>query len=507
MKKSLHHPVMGNIAAFYLFGMFLLAMTIPSSAQTLQWKTLGNLREARNYFEAQPISDHEALVIGGYVNGTHPLNGAPSKSCELIDLNLRLILPAAQMSVAHAETVSLLAADSTIVIVSGMSGNGVLTALCEAYSPKTRSWRVLGELLLPRRQHTAVFINRDEILVVGGRIGNNDVVGNCEIFNVRTGKSRLTGTLPTGVCIGASGIASNGDILVIGGNGRGFGAQHSRGVYAFDRVSETWSLASILPENLAATTLMTMPNGELTLFYGHNGDDARGWLASNTVYRENASTFRAVATSPTPRYWTCAAAWNQDSVLVVGGFESASFSPAALATTEWFDTRTNTLSAGPMLNVQRTYAKSLSFTRLDACSGEAIPRIIAISGFDSWSSATPSVEVLERQQAVSWLPFASMTAYPVPTADVVNIAIRSPKIIAGTDRTSNGGEYRSEYRYTLANAMGYIVAEGALRLAPQGSEQNRLFGKVDVREVPTGVYFLRVADVSPCGTVPVIVRR
>lgn len=358
------------------------------------WKVLGNLREGRNYFEAQPISSSEGLVMGGYANGTHPLNGTPSRSCEIIDADQKTITLAEAMNVAHAETVSLLTADSNVVILSGMSDNGVLTPSCEIFDRRTRSWRVVGTLLLARRQHTALFINTDEILVVGGRDGSVTITASAEIFNIRTGRSRRVADFPVAFCIGTCGVAENGDVLVMGGNGQGFGSVRSRSVCRFNRTSETWETVSTLPESLAATSAVKMSDGRLGIFYGQTDDDENiGWMASSTVYTERQSAFSATTTSPTKRYWATVSEWNQDSLLIVGGFESGSLTPRALNTAEWFDVRQQRIFPAPDMLTPRAYAHSLSLPR--STGGKLTPRVLAISGFSSWTGSTTSVEVLE----------------------------------------------------------------------------------------------------------------
>ncbi len=358
------------------------------------WKVLGNLREGRNYFEAQPISSSEGLVMGGYANGTHPLNGTPSRSCEIINADQKTITLAEAMNVAHAETVSLLTADSNVVILSGMSDNGVLTPSCEIFDRRTRSWRVVGTLLLARRQHTALFINTDEILVVGGRDESVTITASAEIFNIRTGRSRRVADFPVAFCIGTCGIAENGDVLVMGGNGQGFGSVRSRAVCRFNRTNETWETVSTLPESLAATSAVKMSDGRLGIFYGQTDDDENtGWMASNAVYTERQSTFSAASTSPTKRYWATVSEWNQDSLLIVGGFESGSLTPRALNTAEWFDVRQQRIFPAPDMLTPRSYAHSLSLPR--STEGNRTPRVLAISGFSSWTGSTTSVEVLE----------------------------------------------------------------------------------------------------------------
>ncbi|MES2767073.1 MAG: kelch repeat-containing protein, partial [Bacteroidota bacterium] len=204
--------------------MFFLSICI-LKAQDLQWKHFGNLLKARHYNNALYLGNNEILVSGGYINskGTFIVNwsdahltGPPTRSCEIISLKDKTTRLTDSMSFARAEFPMLMTKDSNVVAISGINKEGAtgeLTPTVELYDRTTKRWEVIGNLIVPRRQHAAVFINDEEIIITGGRNQDVSAISAAEIFNVTTGKSRLIAKFPAAYSGMIAQIASDGSIL------------------------------------------------------------------------------------------------------------------------------------------------------------------------------------------------------------------------------------------------------------------------------------------------------
>jgi hypothetical protein len=72
--------------------------------------------------------------------------------------------------------------------VSATSPGGAATPLIEAYNPQSHSWRIIGNIRIPRYLGSSVYIGDDSVIVIGGIDASTGLsLDDCEIINLKTG--------------------------------------------------------------------------------------------------------------------------------------------------------------------------------------------------------------------------------------------------------------------------------------------------------------------------------
>jgi hypothetical protein len=377
--------------AMIKIALILVIVTTHIAAQS-RWTLIDSLQVGRHRFCALPISKTEILVIGGWGYSTNHFMGTPLQDCEIIDIRTWTVRSAAPLNVGRAEFVALLTPDSNVVVISGITesvqfsgGAGMNTPTVEYYDRQTNQWRIIGNLLVPRRQHTAAWLNDHEILVVGGRLGNLSTTASAEIFDIRTGQSRATTDYPNPMTDLVSGISSSGKVCIFGGRTGGPNSYRTDTVYFFDDASAQWRYHSQIGTALKAPALIKLFDGRLCATGGEIRENP--YVTSPEVSIESADRFTTQSILLSGRKWHGMAQWSNDTILIAGGYSNSN---TALSICEWVDIRTYTASLAPQLNVARGYPILISMQH----PVNRRPVIVAISGLDTTNRNTPTIEVL-----------------------------------------------------------------------------------------------------------------
>jgi|GEM_PF-1389806 len=372
----------------------VLALLPARAMAQLQWSEFGNLSQARNYFEALPIGNGKALVIGGYTSGGVGHDGYymavnPGASCEIIDVVNHTITATGSLNVPHAEFVALLTPDSNVVAISGVTDEQQgLTPVVELYDRASGEWRVIGSLFVERRQHAACFINDEEILVVGGRRRDLGSLADAEIFNIRTGISRFVHDYPAVINTAVAGRASNGDILVFAGREGGAYSTIVPAIYKYDVAGDRWVDAGRFDRPINAPQLLTLQNGSL-LVTGGAYVNGYPMTLSPKVYLERGGSFAALTETAVARVWHAMAQADKDRVIVTGGWL---VDKDATNTCEWIDLRGGASSPAPSMCHARKFFRTLA---VPVWNGEFVEmKVIAIAGQDQTHASLASVEIL-----------------------------------------------------------------------------------------------------------------
>lgn len=362
------------------------------SAQNLMfaqnsWKLFGNLNYARHLHNALPISGSKVLVMGGYINSSGPLSGTVTASCEIIDISTKQIYSTSAMISPRTEFVSLMTKDSNIVVVSGYG-----TPTVEIFERAIGKWRNLGNLLIPRRQHSAIFINDTEILVIGGRnINNLNAMSTAEIFNIHTGVSRPVSDYPLVVATLAIGKTSLGDIIACAGRDGGTNSARKPDIYKFDLANEQWQYIGQLPQANAAPQILKLWDSRLMMSGGSIQESPMMLLP--TVVMENKNQFSIFSKMHSERLWHGMAQWNQDSIIILGGYNNDNVNVKG---TDWINLQNGSSGIGPNLIIPRRYLQAVTLINPPF---EGLPQtsvILAICGLDANNTNTSTVEILFR---------------------------------------------------------------------------------------------------------------
>ncbi len=427
-----------------------LALVVSASAglqaQQQEWARFGRLHEGRNFFGAVPIGDGRILVAGGYGDGGFgpdgvPISGSvPTASSEVIDAKSGRITRAGAMNVPHAEAVFLLAPDSSVVAISGVSADGWrLTKSVELYNRRTRSWRTIGELKVPRRQHAACFISDDEFLVIGGRHEDLSSMATAEIFNIRTGTSRQIADYPHRVNTPVTARTPDGRILALSGREGGTNSFRSPNVYEYDRSLNRWNQISTLSTAINAPQLMTLWNGDV-IVTGGAMQDAPFQLSAD-VLRWSGTGFTAAAGMTVGRFWHGQAQIAENRIIITGGWTERQ---EAIRECDFIDLATGRSTAGPGMIEARRFFQTVSVpVRM---RGRTYIRVLAISGQNAQFDNRRSVEVLMEYEDAGSLPTITRAGDELVASTALNYQWNFngepiPGATAGTWRVTSAGDY------------------------------------------------------------------
>ncbi|MFM8179277.1 MAG: kelch repeat-containing protein, partial [Candidatus Kapaibacterium sp.] len=328
-----------------------------AEAQPLRWDFLCKLKEGRrNYPGLQycvPIGPCKVLVVGGYVGGTATSYGNPTKTCEIVNPCCERSEPTGSMITSRAEHVVLLTPDSNVIAIGGIvaitndnSINGPLTSSIELYNRSTGTWSSIGNLVYPRRQAQARFINSSEILVTGGRDASLATYDVSEIFNVNTRTSRVVAPTPFAVNMHVMGNTSAGATIVAAGRNGGTNAPRTNTIWSYNRVLDTFILAGTMTLPNRSCQILRMFDGRLLISGGVLTENT--YSGTDRIIVENGGSFSPVGRMRKPRWGHAMSQFSDDSVLIYGG----NTEPAAILidSCEWFIPSLNLIRSAPSLS-------------------------------------------------------------------------------------------------------------------------------------------------------------
>lgn len=459
--------------------LILPVFALSAAAQPVaSWRVFGRLHHPRAFHEALPIGARNVLVIGGlvYDEGSTP---HATRSCEIIDARRGRIREIASMHEPRAEFIALPTPDGNVVAVSGLAESqqyGALAGSVELYDHATGCWRVLGDLLAPRRQHAAAFINDHEILVVGGMLRDHTTISSAEIFDTRTGRSRPAASYPFPINCAAMAASSNGEIVCLAGRAGGANSYRERHVYRYDVAGDRWLPFGDIYQPIQATEMLKLWDGRLIICGGARAE--RPYDFVNDVQMEDDGSWRRLGTMRDERQWCGAAQWSGDFALAGGGYDDKI---AMLASTSWVNLRTGAISDGPMMRYARSYFPMVSVPT--AIDGEFFSStLLAIGGRVGWDIGTDVVEILDdcnrnsTSEPVTEPAAVVASVYPNPTHGVASVRFT-------TDAPMS-------VKVSVYNAAGVEVA----RLVNQDVDAGEHAVEWDGLGLPAGTYFVRLAS-------------
>ncbi len=345
-------------------------------SQAYRWDYLAKLNTARRSYLgmnfAIAISPCKVLVAGGYVGGNGSSYGQPTTSCEIIDVCCGTVSPTGSMNIARAEHTLLLAPDSSVIAISGItqitdqnSSSGTHTASVEKYNRATGTWTTLGNLLIGRRQAQAVFISSTEILVVGGRLPNLGTINSVEIFNISTGTSQAMNNYTLPVNMHNIGTSSAGSTIVAGGRNGGTNAVRTRLIQKYTRSTDSYTQIALLPDSVRSSQIRKLFDGRLLISGGVMAESA--YRATKQIVIENNDNFGAVVNMNTARWGHGIGQVNNDSCIFFAGQILSNGQTSNLS--EWYSLSQNQVYNGPNLPVS-----------LGSFAWETVPRTFNGSG-------------------------------------------------------------------------------------------------------------------------------
>lgn len=240
----------------------------------------GTTLHTRGYHTASLLANGQVLVAGGF-DGSAP-NDEPTASAELFDPTTGTFTATGSMQVGrvfHTATLlcdlsAIACSDPRVLIAGGETGGaqpGTSTMLqtAELYDPVTGTFTSTGDLLAPRRGHTANLLGNGKVLIAGGlnlvQAAPASLLAGAELFDPGTGIFTATGSLITPREYQTATLLQSGKVLIAGGESDNALAGQAE---LYDPATGTFTATGtmVFPRFLHTATLL--PSGRVLIVGG-----------------------------------------------------------------------------------------------------------------------------------------------------------------------------------------------------------------------------------------------
>jgi hypothetical protein len=247
----------------------------PATGQfTVCGATTVNRPVAQEISSATVLQDGRVLVFGS--------GGTPTSGAELFNPATGTFQSAGAVVLRRTSHSATLLPDGRVVIIGGIPSGvpNAVTNLVEVYNPATATFSVMGNILQPRRSHTATLLPDGRILVAGGWPGGIAVppaIAAMEIFDPFTGTSEYIGDMAARRADHRVTALANGQLIITGGRSEG----------PFLRTAEVFDpLIFMRPEDLYAFyqefANLTLENQQLWQLYNQATNVIWGLAMTNS---------------------------------------------------------------------------------------------------------------------------------------------------------------------------------------------------------------------------------
>jgi hypothetical protein len=340
---------------------------------------------------------------------------------------------------------------SSYLIVGGDDNTSSYSST-ELYDADTNSFSPGPNMITARSTHTVTLLtagpNAGKALIAGGGRKWGEFLATTELYDP-VANAFLAGPMMNYVRGGAAAIAlPNGRVLIAGGTP--VGQLNSSELY--DPVTNSFlppaqTAMMTVPRRCGPVTVLltTGPNaGKVLLAGGFGyGQGGAGYLASSELYDPAANTFTAGPSLIEARANATGTLLSTGNVLVAGGFNGSS----GMASTEIYQASSNSFVPGPALSVGRANAVATLLT-----SGPNAGNVLIAGGFPGCCHETAVASTDIYQSATNTIvPGPTMSAAREhPTATMLTTSPRAGDVlIAGGDNAE--GVLRSSDLYQAAS--------------------------------------------------------
>lgn len=359
-----------------------LAGLVPPIVVDPTWKAVSKMKSKRDAFALVPLGDGKALAIGGLgdFSATH-------SSVEVFDEATLAWTTRASMSRARFDHAAARLPDGRVLVTGGRAGGAPnATNEAEIYDPKTDTWTAAAPMKLWRAGHMAVTTVSGKVLVVGGyETLSSPTYKSAELYDPAT-NTWSSAASPTGAYAHTDMVRlDDGRVLVTGEGAR---------TEIWDPVSDTWKLVGELGVARAEHRLVVVPGGKVLAVGGRGPTPGDLPIASAEIFDPASGTWSAAPALTTKRAAPAAARAVDGTIVVTGGYTSDGSTETFLASTEVFDPKTSTWSAGSPLSSGRRDAQTAvlpSGAVVFAGGGETVSVYLASDAADLYEGCAAGV--------------------------------------------------------------------------------------------------------------------
>lgn len=263
--------------------------------------------------------------------------------------------------------------DGSVLVAGGYTETGeATTSLVEKFSPTSNHWTPMAPMLDQRGGHGLVVLPSGKVLATGGfnaaaQAPSGDfILARCEVYDAGANTWTRAASLATPRKRHRSAVLTAGPnagkVIVVGGQDAAtdfgsafdtvnevfwFFGTHTATCEIYNPAGDTWASTGSLNTARSRHALVALPDGDILVIGGFNGDSDSGIVALDTIERYSAAagTWSVVATMSTARERPAAVLRDDGKVVIWGGWATE---PITI-----FDPTTNVLIdvTGPGVNL------------------------------------------------------------------------------------------------------------------------------------------------------------
>jgi len=251
------------------------------------------------YYPTNPQSEYKILVTGGfdkpdyildkcelYDNTTHTWT-----SCASMNVRRHSHTATTLLSDISDSSSSIMDMSGSVLVVGGYNETGTLRD-CELYNPVFGEWTVKASLKVKRQNHTATLLKNGSVLVVGGfyyegicrDTYTKHYVTECELYDPATNSWKVVGNMVRGRVDHTATLLDDGNVLIYGGyDGNDFNNTYD----IFDTSTSTISNSVMTLPKRRSHTAQKIIGGDVMIIggYDENGPlKTCEWFRNYTVY-------------------------------------------------------------------------------------------------------------------------------------------------------------------------------------------------------------------------------
>jgi N-acetylneuraminic acid mutarotase len=274
-------------------GKRVLSSVLQFNAWKHTWSPLPAMHTARYDFGLVPMWKQATDTTLIYAIGGFGADHKPLRSVEAYNVSTRRWTVMAPLPQARGG-LSATDLNGTIVVAGGTGPNGKPVAGVERYTPATGKWTALGAMPAARTGPALVDTSnspRPGLFVVGGRGSGGNALAATTIREAPFPEIWSLDTPLPSIQYNLGAVrASDGTVYAWARDG-------TRGFFAFDTATHTWTVRASLPSDAVAVSLVAGADGSL---YSVGGTDVDAGKGISTVERYDPSTNAWSPRAPMP---------------------------------------------------------------------------------------------------------------------------------------------------------------------------------------------------------------